>query len=67
MKPKFNTEIVKNYIKEKGLTVKQFCKLCNISYYNYLQFMKSNFNIYASKVVKISNVLNVYLKDLISF
>ena len=67
MKPKFNTEIVKDFIKEKGLTVKQFCKLYEIPYYRFNQFMKSDFNITVPPLIKMADVLNVNLIDLLGF
>ena len=67
MRPKFKTEVVINYIKEKELTITQFCKICKISYYRFSQFIKSDYNITVPPLIKMANVLNVNLIDLLGF
>lgn len=67
MKPKFKTDVIVNYIKKNGLTIKQFCKHCEITYYRFNQFMKSDYNITVPPLIKMADFLKVNLIDLLGF
>ncbi len=45
MKSKLNLELIKNYPKQKGITVKQFCNDCGISYSTYKNIISAKINI----------------------
>lgn len=64
---KFNTGLVMNYMKKNNLTIKEFCKICKISYANYLKFMKNDFSLLIEELFKILDVLNIRLIDIIEF
>jgi len=57
----FDTQIVKDYMKNNKLTVKQFCEKCNISYYSYRQFMTDDLKITVPKVFRMSKFIGVHL------
>ena len=57
----FNTQIVKDYIKNNKLTVKQFCENCKISYYSYRQFMNDDLKISVPKVFRMARIIGVHL------
>lgn len=65
MATKVNTELIDNYRKENNLTVKQFCKKCDITKYAYYKFMKSQLNIPISILYNIVVTTNLYCKDLL--
>lgn len=62
----FNINVIKNYLKENNLTIKKFCKICNIKYYNYRQMIKNDFNIYSNVLYKVCRTINIKLADLIN-
>ncbi len=62
-----NFHLIKDYLKQNHLTIKEFCKACNIKYYNYRQLMLGDGNIKAGKLYKICFVTKLYLKDLIKY
>lgn len=62
-----NFKFITNYINENNLTIKQFCKLCDIKYYNYRQFMLCDGNIKADVLFKVCKTINIKLKDLVGF
>lgn len=62
-----NFTLIKNHLKDNNLTIKYFCKLCNIKYYNYRQLMLGDGNIKGEVLFKIGKITNIKLKDLIEF
>ncbi|MBQ7797789.1 MAG: helix-turn-helix transcriptional regulator [Clostridia bacterium] len=62
-----NTELIKKYINQHKLTIKQFCKLCDIKYYNYRQLMLGDGNIKGEVLFRISKITNIRLKDLVGY
>ncbi|MBQ7880579.1 MAG: hypothetical protein IJ358_01890 [Clostridia bacterium] len=61
-----NVEIIKEYIKQNNLSVKEFCEKCNISYYSYLKLMRKEL-VKVRVLYNISILLDVRLVDLINF
>lgn len=59
-------DVIKNYIKEKGLTKKEFCKSCGISSYALSNILKSNAK-RLSPLLKIAKTMDVDLKTLFGF
>lgn len=55
----FNYQIMQSYIKEKGLTIKRFCEMCGITYYQYRQIVKDDVNIYISALFRVSVVIGI--------
>lgn len=62
----FNYEIIKDYLIENHLTIKQFCQLCNIKYYNFRQIAKNDLNVRSNVLYKICKTMNMKLRDIIS-
>ena len=63
----FNHEIVKTYLKENHLTIKEFCKICNIKYYNFRQIMKNDLNIYSNVLYRVCKTTKIKLDNLLIF
>jgi len=61
----FKCEIIKNYLKTNNLTIKKFCQMCEIKYYNFRQIMANNLNVTSTVFYKICKTMNIKLKDLI--
>ena len=62
-----NTELIKKYINQHKLTIKQFCKFCDIKYYHYRQLMLGDGNIKGEVLFRISKITNIRLKDLVGY
>ena len=62
-----NFQLIRNYLKEHNLTIKQFCKICDIKYYNYRQLKLSDGNLKGEVLFKIGKRANIKLKDLIGY
>ena len=60
-----NFKLIKDYLKEHNLTIKQFCKICDIKYYNYTQLRLGDGNIKAEVLFKLCKTTNIRLKALI--
>lgn len=61
----FKIEVVKDYLRENMLTIKEFCKLAGIKPYNYRQFMTQDLNITVPNVLKIARAMGVHILDLL--
>ena len=59
------TELITNYIKANNLTIKQFCEVCNIKYYNYLQLMKGDGNIKIDVLYRLCKTTSIILNELV--
>ena len=55
----FNYKVMQNYIKEKGITIKKFCEMCKITYYQYRQVVKDDIKVFVSVLYKISLVVDI--------
>ena len=53
------TEIIKNYIKENELNIKDFCKLCGICQTTYYKII-NNENFILSSLFKIARVIKIH-------
>lgn len=65
MKIHVNIGIVKNYLLDNDLTIKKFCKLCNIKYYNYRQLALGHGKIKIEVVYKMCKTIGIKSKDLL--
>lgn len=54
----YNYAVMKAYIKEKGITIKRFCEICNISYSQYRRILNDD-DVYVSVLYKVSRVLKI--------
>lgn len=61
----FKAELIKKYIKEKGITVKKFCEKCEISVYNYNKLMNNNLKVRISVLYKICKTTKIKAKTLL--
>lgn len=59
-----NVKLIKKYIKENNLTIKKFCKKCEISYYTYLKMMKNTLTKFRP-VYNVAVVMRVSMNDLL--
>ena len=64
MKDTINIELIENYIKDKRLTKKQFCSLCNISYGTLNKLIKGQTNIRIRAIIKIVKTIGTNLSSL---
>ncbi len=62
---RFRTEPIKDYIKQNNLTIKEFCKRCEISFGTYYKFMSGTTNINIRIVYRILKETNFRCKDLL--
>ena len=65
MKNTINIELIEKYIKDKRLTKKQFCSLCNISYGTLNKLIKGQTNIRIRAILKIAKTIGTKLSCLI--
>ena len=54
MKQTFNTELIKNYMRENNLSKKSFCKVCNISPLTLNKILNQKTNIRILAIFKIA-------------
>ena len=59
------TSLITDYIKGNNLTIKQFCQICNIKYYNYSQIMRCNGNVKVDILYMICKVASIKLDELL--
>lgn len=55
----FNYQIMQNYVKKNGLTIKKFCEMCKIKYYQYRQIVKDDVKVCVSVLYKVSLIIRV--------
>lgn len=60
-----NIEIIKKYLKTNNLTIKKFCELCGIKYYNYRQLINQEGRVNAQVLYKIAITTNIKVKDMV--
>ncbi len=60
---RFNIQIMKQFMKENNLTVKEFCKLCGVSYSIYKKILNHQLNMRSSNCIKVVKVLNTTFDD----
>lgn len=65
MQTTIKTELITNYIKQNGLTIKEFCKLCNISQNSYYRIMNGKTNIRILTFYRILVKINVRCGDIL--
>ena len=65
IKIRLNGKIVRDYIKDNNLTIKKFCEMCDIKYYNYRQIMKNDTNILTSILFKVIDTMGVGFGDIV--
>lgn len=66
MKVNIKTELITNYIKLNNLTIKEFCKRCQISQKTYYRIMHGETNIRISSMYKILVQTNLLCKDILT-
>lgn len=59
-----NIFIIRKYIKENRLTIKQFCAMCKISYKTLRKLLKGQQNVKISSLFKIARTLKIELYKL---
>lgn len=59
-----NTDLIKRYIRDNNLTIKEFCKKCDITYSSYLRIMKGVLKKF-KPFYNIAIAINVSLNDLL--
>ncbi len=65
MKDKLNVEIIEEYIKTNNLTIKDFCKQCNISISTFYRIMHGkDFNLLS--LFRIAKKINVPIHEFFS-
>lgn len=60
---RYNHKAIKDYIKRRGITIKKFCELCDISYTQYRRVLDDK-DVYASILVKIVVVLKIPFSEI---
>lgn len=60
-----NSKIIKDYLKENDFTIKKFCEVYNIKYYNYRQITKNDLNVRSKVLYKVCKTINVKLANFI--
>ena len=57
--------IMQEYIKANKLTIKKFCEMCNIKYYNYRQIMKNDTKVLISVLFNVVETIGVPLSEIV--
>ena len=65
MEKLIKTELIKNYLADNCLTIKRFCEICDIKYYNYQQIMKQDGRVKAGVIYKVVKLLKIKMRDLL--
>ena len=60
----FNYKVMQNYIKENNLTIKKFCDMSNITYYQYRQIVKDDLNVFISVLYKVARTLKIPFSEM---
>jgi len=58
-------KIMQDYIKVNNLTIKKFCEMCNIKYYNYRQIMKNDTKVLISVLFNVVETIGVPLSEIV--
>lgn len=61
-----NSNIIYDYLRKNNLSVKKFCKICNISYYQFHKMLTNISGVYSNVLFNVCKTMNIKLKDLIS-
>ncbi len=56
-----DSKVMQDYIKTHNLTIKKFCEMCNITYYNYRQIVKNDTSVLTSVLFNVIETINVPL------
>lgn len=62
-----NVTLIKDYLNEHNLTVKEFCEKCEIKYYAYRQLMLGDANISVETLYRIGYITKIRMEDLINY
>ncbi len=62
---KFQTSFISDYRKRYGLTIREFCKKCNISTQSYYKIIRNDFNVMSSTVFRICKTLKINLSEFV--
>lgn len=54
----YNYKAVQDYINQKGITIKKFCQMCNISYSQYRR-IATNKNVHVGALYRVALTLNI--------
>ena len=55
----YNCEIIQDYIKRKGISVREFCRTCGISYCHYRKVLNQDGSISIDTLFKIARFLKI--------
>lgn len=61
----YNYKVIKDYIKQQGITIKEFCERCNISYGQYRRILNDD-NVYISALFRVSRFLKIPFCEMFS-
>lgn len=64
MKENIKMEVIEQFMKEKGLTRTQFCKLCKISYGVFLKIERGEATVRISALFRIAKIMGIPIKEL---
>ena len=64
-KVRINFKFIKKYLRDNNLSIKQFCKMCDITYYNYKQFEKNDLKLKANLLYNVAKLINVSVNNLL--
>lgn len=67
MKLTIKTELITNYIKQNNLTIKEFCKQCQISQNTYYRIMNGETRIRIITMYKILVQTNILCEDILTY
>ena len=54
-----NLNLIKDYISQNNLTIKEFCKLSNISTYRYHKIMSGDINFDIRIILRFAEIMNI--------
>lgn len=65
MEKRIKTYLIEEYLKEKNLTKKEFCRLCKMSYPTLQKVLKQDYTVRIGAIFKIAKQMNLYITDLL--
>ena len=61
----YNTKLIRNFIKNKSITEKEFCSICSISKETFNKLMANSKLVRIPTIFKVTQVLQIPLKQFI--
>lgn len=61
---KIRTELIELYMKRKGLTKKEFCEKCKISFAIFDKIMRNDYKCQTAGVIRVAEAMEIELCDI---